>query len=162
MASNSGLPTTTWKNLLTISYTGTASLTTAASFRITLHNNTAFAAYDYDTVHGYSATNEVSGTGWAAAGELLSTVAAGSTSVTPTLTTSPAGSIMYDHTNDVSKATTTLTNARCCEIYMDSVTAPTADPYIVVVNFGADYSTSAGTFGIQWAAAGVFALDMTP
>lgn len=162
MATNSGLPTTTWKNLLTLAYTGTASLTTAASFKLCLHNNTAFSAYDYDTMHGYSSTNEVSGTGWAAGGILLSTIASGSTSATPTLTTSPAGSIMYDHTNDTSVASTTLTNARCCEIYMDSVTAPTADPYIVVVNFGADYSTSNGTFGIVWASTGVFALDMTP
>jgi len=162
MASNSGLPVTTWKNLVTLAYTGTASLTTAASFKISLHNNTAFTGYDYDTLHGFSATNEVSGTGWASGGPLLSAAASGNTTVTPTITTSPTGSMMYDHTNDISQASTTLTNARCCEIYMDSVTAPTADPYIVVVNFGADYSTSNGTFGIQWAAAGVFAIDLTP
>lgn len=110
---------------------------------------------------GQYAANEVSGTGWAAAGVLVSAAATGATSLAPTLTVSPAGSVMWD-ANDVSVASTTLTNARCLLWYADAVTAPNADPAHILINFGADYSTVAGTFGIQWAATGISALDITP
>ena len=55
--------------------------------------------------------NEVSGTGWAAGGVLVSAAATGPGSLTPTLTQSPTKSVMADATNDLSVATTTLTNA---------------------------------------------------
>ena len=32
----------------------------------------------------------------------------------------------------------------------------------MLVNFGSDYSTVAGTFTIQWAAGGILTLDITP
>jgi hypothetical protein len=65
---------------------------------------------------------------------------------------------MYDM-GDVSVATTTLTNARAARIYA----APLGGLNLIVgINFGADYSTVAGTFAIVWAATGVFAIDLTP
>lgn len=126
--------------------------------KIALYNNTHTP--DYSGTGAYTAVNEVSGTGWAAGGVTLATAAAGGTSTTPTLTESPAGTMMYDMA-DVSVATTTLTNARGALIYADALVTP-ADPGIVFINFGADYSTNAGTFGIQWAAGGVFSVDLTP
>ena len=63
---------------------------------------------------------------------------------------------------DVSVALTTLTNARAARFYADALTTPTADALILLSNFGADYSTVAGTFGIQWAATGVGTIDGTP
>jgi hypothetical protein len=65
---------------------------------------------------------------------------------------------MYDMA-DISVASTTLTSARAARIYADALAG---DNLIVGINFGADYSTSNGTFGIQWAATGVFAIDFTP
>lgn len=127
--------------------------------KIALLNNTDTP--NFDTRTSWSSTNEVSGTGWASGGVLLSAAAAGATSTAPTLTISPTGTMMYDM-NDISVASTTLTNARAAQIYADALSTPTSKPVFVLVNFGADYSTTAGTFGIQWAATGVFTVDWTP
>lgn len=124
--------------------------------KIALYNNTKTPNYSSDT--GYSATNEVSGTGWAAGGVALSAAASGGGSTAPTTTESPTGSLMYDMA-DVSVASTTLTSARGLIIYCDALAG---DNNLVGVTFGADYSTSNGTFGVQWAATGVFAIDLTP
>lgn len=129
---------------------------TLATHRIVLYNNTRTPAFD--TSSAYTATNEVSGTGWAAGGVLLSAAAAGATSTAPTLTISPATVMMWDM-GDVAVSSTTLTNARGCDFYADALTTPVADPLILEVSFGADYSTVNGTFGIQWAATGVGTVD---
>lgn len=140
---------------------------TLATYKIYLVNNTftAAAASDFSTTAGYSAApfnaNEVSGTGWASGGVLLSAAATGATSTAPTVTESPAGTVMWDM-GDVSVASTTLTNARACIIYADPITTPVAKPPIILVNFGADYSTTNGTFGIQWAATGVGTFALVP
>lgn len=125
--------------------------------RLALYTNTHTPNFSTDTA--YTATNEVSGTGWAAGGVTLATAAAGGTSTVPTVTDSPAGTLMYDMTNDVSVASTTLTNARGVMLYADALAGNNA---IVMINFGADFSTVAGTFGIQWNAAGVFTIDLVP
>jgi len=124
--------------------------------KIALYNNTKTPNFSTDV--GYSATNEVSGTGWAAGGVALSAAAAGATSTAPTVTESPTGTLMYDM-NDVSVASTTLTNARGMLIYADALAG---DNGIVLVNFGADFSTMAGTFGVQFASGGVLNVDLTP
>ena len=106
-------------------------------------------------------TSEVSGTGWAAGGVLLSAAAAGATSTAPTLTESPTGSVMYDMA-DVAVSSTTLTNLRGCIIYADAISAVITDANVIAVTFGADYSTVAGTLTITWDALGVCAIDITP
>ncbi|MCA1569758.1 MAG: hypothetical protein LC798_05435 [Chloroflexi bacterium] len=119
--------------------------------RLALFSNVITPNFSTDTAYGvapYNA-NEVSGTNWAAGGVLLTGT---------TVTDSPAGTMMFDAT-DVSVATTTLTNARCALIYADALAGNNA---ILLVNFGADYSTVSGTFGITWAAAGVATVDWTP
>ena len=124
--------------------------------KIALISNSATPNFSTDV--SWSSTNEVSGTGWASGGIALSAAAAGATSTSPTNTESPTGSQMYDM-GDISVASTTLTNARAARIYADALAG---DNLIVLINFGADYSTVNGTFGIQWAATGVFAVDWTP
>lgn len=125
--------------------------------KLALYNSTKTPNFSTDV--GYSATNEVSGTGWAAGGVALSAAAAGATSTAPTVTESPTGTLMYDMTNDVSVASTTLTNAAGVLLYADALAGDNA---IVMVNFGSNFSTVNGTFGIQWAAGGVFNIDLVP
>jgi hypothetical protein len=127
--------------------------------RLSLLSNTATPNFDTDVI--WNTTNEVVGTNWATPGVLLSAAAAGGTSTAPTVTVSPTGTLMYDM-NDVAVSTTTITNARAVRLYADALTTPTADALLLLINFGADFSTVAGTFGIQFAATGVFALDLTP
>ena len=53
----------------------------------------------------------------------------------------------------------TITNARCALIYADALAGDNA---ICLVDFGDDYSSSAGTFLITWNASGIFTLDLVP
>ena len=128
--------------------------------KIALFSNSITPNFSTDTAYGVAPYNgnEISGTGWASGGVALSAAAAGATSTAPTNTESPTGTQMYDM-GDVSVALTTLTNARCALLYADALAG---NQGIVLVNFGADYSTVAGTFGIAWAATGVFTIDWTP
>lgn len=132
---------------------------TLTTHKIALLSNSATPNFDTDVT--WSSTNEVSGTGWATGGIALSAAAAGGTSTAPTLTISPTGTMMWDM-GDISVASTTLTNARACRFYADALTTPTADALILLVNFVSDFSTVAGTFGVQWAATGVGTIDLTP
>lgn len=119
--------------------------------KVALFSNTITPNFDTDTAYGvapYNA-NEVTGTGWAAGGVLLTGT---------TLSISPAGTLMWD-ANDVSQAGTTLTGARCAQLYADALAGNNA---IVLINFGADFATVNGTFGIQFAAGGVLNIDLTP
>jgi hypothetical protein len=117
------------------------------------------ATPNFSTDVSWSSTNEVSGTGWASGGIALSAAAAGGTSTSPTNTESPTGTQMYDM-GDISVASTTLTGAAAARIYADALAG---DNLIVLVYFGGStYSTVNGTFGIQWAATGVFTVDWTP
>ncbi len=59
----------------------------------------------------------------------------------------------------MSVASTTFSNARCYLLYADALAGNNG---ILLVNFGADYSTSNGTFAITWAAGGYGSLDLTP
>lgn len=118
--------------------------------KIALFNNTITPNYNTDTAYGvapYNA-NEVTGTNWSAGGVTITTT---------TFTVSGVG-LMFDAA-DVSVATTTLSNARGGLIYADALTGNNA---ICLVNFGADYSTTAGTFAITWNVLGIFTLDLTP
>lgn len=104
--------------------------------------DTAYAAAPYNA-------NEVTGTNWASGGVVLTGT---------TVSESPTGSLMFDAT-DVSVASTTISNAMCYLLYADVLAG---DRAIVLVDFVTAYSTSNGTFGIAWAAAGVLAIDLTP
>ena len=115
-----------------------------------LFSNTITPNFTTDTAYGvapYNA-NEVSGTNWASGGVAL----------TGTTVAGAAGTLTFDAT-DVSVATTTLVNARGYLLYADALAGNNA---ICLVDFGADYSTTAGTFAITWNASGIFTIDFTP
>jgi hypothetical protein len=97
---------------------------------------------------GVWATNEVSGTGYTVGGAAVAS---------PTLTAT-GGVITFDQA-DTSWASSTITNARGGLLYADALAGNNA---ICAINFGADYSTSNGTFLIQWSASGVWTLDLVP
>lgn len=119
--------------------------------KVALFNNTITPNFSSDTAYGvapYNA-NEISGTGYTAGGATLTGT---------TVTESPTGTLMWD-ASDVSWAASTLTGVRCALIYADALAGNNA---IVLVNFGADYATTAGTLAVQWAAGGIFTIDLTP
>ncbi len=119
--------------------------------KVAMFTNSITPNFSSDTAYGsapYNA-NEVSGTGYSAGGVALTGTA---------VSQSPAGTLMWD-ADDVSWASSTISNARCALIYADALAGDNA---LVLINFGADYSTTAGTFTIQWAAGGIFNIDLTP
>lgn len=147
----SGLFVPSFINIL--SNTIAVDLSSETNIKCALIDNSATPDFDAHDYWADLSANEVSGTGWSAGGVVLTTTS---------LSTS-SGTLLYD-ADDVSETGTTLTNARAAVIYDDSVTTPTADALICLVNFGSDYSTSAGTFAIQWSSspAAIFTVDLTP
>ena len=104
---------------------------TSQVFKVALY--TSSATLDADTTV-YSTTNEVSGTGYTALGK----------TITPTITTS--GTTAYIDFADVSWTSSTIT-ARGALIYKyDSST----NPAIVVLDFGADKTSSSTTFAVAF------------
>lgn len=92
-------------------------------------------------------TNEVTGTGYTAGGATLGSKTSNYTSGTNTQVLDAA---------DTSWTTSTIT-ARYAIIYKSTGTSSTS-PLIGYVNFGADVSSSGGTFQITWDAAGIFTI----
>jgi len=120
--------------------------TTADRFKVMLVTSSYtpnFGTHDFKA----DVTNEVTGTGYSAGGESLSSV---------TLTQS-GGTITFD-ADDVTWTSSTIT-ARGAVVYDDSLTN---DPLIAYIDFGADKSSSAGDFVLSFNASGIFTLDLTP
>jgi len=105
---------------------------TGDTFRIALY--TSSATLDATTT-AYSASNEVSGTGYTAAGEAL-------TNVTPTSSSTTA----YTDFADVTWSSATLT-ANGALIYNDT---EAGDPAVCVLTFGGDKTSTNGDFTIQF------------
>lgn len=95
-------------------------------------------------------TNQVTGTGYTAGGATLTGVTWSYTAGTNTWKFDAA---------DVSWPSSTVT-ARYAVIYVDTAGAASADPLIAYVDFGADVSSTAGTFSIVWDAAGIFTMTV--
>lgn len=116
----------------------------ADTHKVALFNNSLTTPnFTTDTAYGaapYNA-NEVSGTGYTAGGVTL---------LTATLT-GLAGVATFDAA-DVSWTSSTITAAKGALIYADALAGNQA---IVLVNLGADYSTTAGTLAITWSASGI-------
>ncbi len=92
--------------------------------------------------------NEVSGTNYSAGGVALASVTLANAS----------GTLKFDAA-DTTWSTATISSARAAVVYDDTLTN---DPLICLVNFGADYASSAGTFQITWNASGIWTIDLTP
>lgn len=127
----------------------------ADTVKIALYTN-SITTPNFDTNTGYGAapytSNEVpNGSGYTTGG---ATLANDAFSVS-------TGTLVYDG-DDTAWTTATFASVRGCLGYDDTITTPVADPVLFVVTFGADYAVTAGTFTIQWAAGGIFTIDLTP
>lgn len=103
---------------------------TGDTFKLALYTNSA--TLDASTT-AYSASNEVSGTGYTAGGGTL-------TNVTPTT----SGTTAFTDFDDLTFSAATIT-ARGALIYNDSAAG---DPAVVVLDFGADKTSTSGDFTI--------------
>jgi len=103
---------------------------TGDTFKLALY--TSSATLDASTT-AYSVTNEVSGTGYSAGGETL-------TNVTPTT----SGTTAFTDFDDLTFSAATIT-ARGALIYNDTAAG---DPAVVVLDFGADKTSTSGDFTI--------------
>lgn len=90
-------------------------------------------------------TNEVSGTGYTAGGATLGT---------PTVTYTAATKVLKLDGANVSWASSTIT-ARYAVIYDSTPATDATRPLLAYVDFGADVSSTNGTFSITWDAAGI-------
>ena len=116
------------KEILTATHNFTTS--TGSTFKLALYdNNASFTA----ATTAYTATNEISGTGYSAGGGTL-------TNVTPTT----SGTTALTDFADLTFSTATIT-ARGALIYNDTAAG---DPSVVVLDFGADKTSTAGDFTI--------------
>jgi len=106
-----------------------------STFKLALYTNSA--SFDASTT-AYTATNEVSGTGYSAGGGTL-------TRVDPTT----SGTTAFTDFDDVTFSSATIT-ARGALIYNDTAAG---DPSVVVLDFGADKTSTAGDFTIVFPAA---------
>ena len=93
-------------------------------------------------------TNEVSGTGYTAGGATLGSC---------TTTYTGASNLLTLDAADTSWATSTIT-ARYAVIYDSTPATDATRPLIAYVDFGADVSSTGGTFQITWDAAGIVTL----
>jgi hypothetical protein len=119
--------------------------------KVALYTN-SLATADLTADVGYSAApwnaNEVVGTGYTAGGNLLGT---------PTFAHSGTGVVFWDAV-DPSWAASTIT-ARGALYYADALASKNG---LVAQTFGADVSSTGGTFLIQLAALGIFNIDFVP
>ena len=97
----------------------------------------------------YTSGSEVTGTGWAAGGYAVPT---------PTCLLVSGVGVQIGGGN-ISYPTTTLANVYGCLVY-DYTLSPQAA--LVLVNFGQNYSTTAGTFGITWSGSGIAQIQLHP
>lgn len=107
---------------------------------------------NFSTDVGYSATNEASGTGYTAGGNVLTTTV---------FTEAVTGSAVFDAA-DMSWPASTIANVMAVIIYADALAG---NNLIVLSDFVTAVSTTSGTLTIQWAApgsGGIFNLDLTP
>ena len=141
----SGLYLTNWIDILDA--TQLAIDTSLTTHKWAMYTNTLSPNFSTDV--SYSTTNEVSGTGYTAGGQTI---------LSPTTTESPTGTLMYDMADQVWASPTSVT-ARGAILYADALTN---NNLIVAMTFGADFTSTAGTFTIQFAATGVFTIDLTP
>lgn len=118
--------------------------------RIALWTNTGTYDLTVDTAYNVAPwnANEAAGTGYTAGGALL---------VGTTILHTSGGVVVWDAT-DPSWATTTIT-ARGGLYYADALAG---NNIILAQTFGADITSTAGTFLVTLAAGGIFSVDFVP
>jgi len=118
-----------------------------SSHKAAMFTNSVTPNFDTNTAYGVSPynANEVSGTGYTAGGNVLTTTTIGISS-----------SLLVWDAPDIAWATSTITNARCALLYADALTGNNA---ICLINFTADFSTIADTFNLIFSASGIVIFD---
>lgn len=116
--------------------------------KVAMITDLATPAFDTHDFWADLSANEVSGTGYTAGGNALTTTE---------ITASPAGTLMFDAA-DASWTTSTITSAMAAVVYCDADN----DELVVLSDFVTAASTTAGTFAILWASGGIFTIDLTP
>jgi len=126
---------------------GDGSSIAADTFKLAMYTNSS--AIDADTT-AYGTTAEVSGTNYTAGGGAISSATIGLADNSSSVPTA------FIDMADVTFSTATITNARGALIYNSTLSAAgtagdtthAATPAVCVINFGADYSSSAGDFTV--------------
>jgi hypothetical protein len=142
----SGLFVLTFRDIL--DSTQMAVNTGSDTFKCAMITNSSTPNFETHDHWSDLSSNEVSGTNYTAGGVALSSVTLANDS----------GTLKFDAA-DTTWSTATISSARAAVIYDDTLTN---DPLICLVNFGADYASSAGTFQITWNASGIWTIDLTP
>jgi hypothetical protein len=126
----------------------------ALDFSLTTHKwamytNTETPAFQTETA--YAATNEVAANGdYAAGGKVITS---------PTFAVAGATAILtYDMADQVWASPTSVT-ARGAKLYADALAG---NNLLVGMNFGSDFTSTAGTFTIQFDALGVYTITFAP
>ena len=138
MAITSALTNTFKEELLGGYHSFNASGDTPAgsAFKIALYTNSATLG---TTTTAYSASNEISGTGYSSGGKALTNTGVAKSTVTS-----------YTDFSDVSWTSASFT-ARGCLIYnSSSISGLTSNAAVCSIDFGGDKTVSSGTFTIQF------------
>ena len=148
---NSGLFVLNWIDILDA--TQLAVNLVGDTIKGALYTNSLTPNYSTDTAYSsapYTSNEIANGNGYTTGGATLATVS---------VSESPAGTLMVDVSTDPNWTSSTITNARAMLVYDNTLAGKNC---ICLVSFGADYSTTNGTFTVQLAATGLFYIDLTP
>jgi len=117
-----------------------------------LYTNSITPNFDTDTSYASSpyTSGQSSGAGYVTGGSALATK----------LHSVSSGTLIYD-ADDLAWAASTVT-ARGLLLWDTTPTTPVADPVVCLINFGQDYSTSNGTFTVQFSANGIYRIQLVP
>ena len=109
-----------------------------ATYKIALYTSSKTVSVSDPT--SYNTTNQISGTNYTAGGNTLANPAVGRT-----------GSTSFVDFDDTSWTTATFT-ARYAQIYQSSGGAASGNNSVLVLDFGGNFTATAGTFTIQFPA----------
>lgn len=123
----------------------------------TLNDNSQTPAFQTDTGMATGTYNtapgQVSGTGYTLGGQVITSPTFAIAGTTAVLT--------YDMGDQVWASPTSVT-AYAAVLYADALTTPTADALLVGMWFNGAFTSTAGTFTIQFAGTGVFTITFAP
>ncbi|MFC3986429.1 hypothetical protein ACFOYY_40300 [Streptosporangium jomthongense] len=110
---------------------------------------TSSRAPDYNANTAYSSTNEISGTGYTAGGQV----------VTGTAFSRPGAGVSKYSTDAVQWASSTLSGVRYVDMYADALAG---DNLMIGIDLGTGYNTNDGTLLITPHSNGLMTIDWTP
>lgn len=147
----SGLFGLTLEKFLNATSLPTSGLESETAVSVAMITDSATPNFDTHDFWSDLEANEVSGTGYTAGGETLTT----------TELSLSSGTLTYDAA-DVQWTSSTISNAMAGVGYFARGGASSADELIFLSDFVTAASSSSGTFTIQWSASGIWTVDYTP